>query len=399
MISFDFKQPSILRNMFLAFMGFGVSMGIVFPIFSNLFVEWKEGMLAWFVLSCIAAGISIGLFNFWLLNKMLLQRLKRIGDVANAISQNDVSKSCTLQSNDFIGDMSYSFNLMTANLREMIERITEVSQHLNVASSTLICETQNTQKGVEIQKQDTQQVEEAMHSMNAAVFAMSKHAQSALQAADEASSATTQGSSVVKQTAHSIGLLANEVEEATVVIKRLEHDSGTIVSVLEVIKDIAEQTNLLALNAAIEAARAGEHGRGFAVVADEVRILASRTQASTKEIELTISHLQKASQEAVGVMNRGQQKAHESVQQVNKAGHSLQAIEVAVDTIYQTNSQIANASKDQQNQASRVNESIEHINEEAQKVATGATKTYHSGSEVGRLAKQLSKLVGQFKTH
>jgi methyl-accepting chemotaxis protein len=398
MISFDFKRPSILRNMFLAFMGFGISMGVIFPIFSNLFVEWKEGMLIWFVLSCIAAGVSIGLFNFWLLNKMLLQRLKRIGDVANAISQNDVSMRCGLQSADFIGDMAHSFNLMAANLREMIQRISEVSVHLNSASADMIVETQATQRGVERQKQETQNVKAAMHNMNAAVLTMSNHAQAALQAAADASLATREGSDVVKYTAESIGILAHEVEQATAVIKRLEQDSGTIVSVLEVIKDIAEQTNLLALNAAIEAARAGEHGRGFAVVADEVRILASRTQASTKEIELTIVTLQKASREAVGVMNRGREKAHQSVEQANNAGASLQAIEVAVGTINNMNTQISNVSQDQKKQAGMVNQHVEHINDVAQNVAGGAAKTLDSGSEVGRLAKQLTHLVGQFKT-
>ena len=122
MISFDFSKPSILRNMFLAFMSFGFVMGVVFPIFANLFVEWKDGMLVWFILSCIAAGLSIGLFNFWLLNKMLLQRLQRIGEVANSISNNDISQKCSLQSHDFIGAMADSFNLMSQNLRDMIHR-------------------------------------------------------------------------------------------------------------------------------------------------------------------------------------------------------------------------------------------------------------------------------------
>lgn len=398
MISFDFSKPSILRNMFLAFMSFGFSMGVIFPVFANLFVEWKEGMLIWFIIACIVAGLSIGLFNFWLLNKMLLQRLKRIGEVANAISNNDVSHRCSLESNDFIGDMATSFNLMSHNLREMINRISGVSEELNSASSVMIGEIEGTQSGVKQQQEDTESVASAMSSMNVSVLQMSQQAQEALNSVNEANTATIEGAKVVNHTVSSIQTLAQQVEDAAEVIKRLEQDSETIGSILDVIKDIAEQTNLLALNAAIEAARAGEYGRGFAVVADEVRILASRTQDSTKEIETTIEHLQVASQEAVEVMNNGRKKAVESVGQANKAGNSLKAIESSVSTIYEMNTQIASASDIQRQQADQVNSNVAQISEVAQSVSEGSEKTLNSSSHVGDLATQLSRLIGQFKT-
>ena len=398
MISFDFNKPSILRNMFVAFMAFGFAMGVLFPVFANLFVEWKDGMLVWFIVSCIIAGLSIGLFNFWLLNKMLLQRLKRIGEVANAISNNDVSLNCGLQSNDFIGAMADSFNMMASNLREIIVRIANVSTELNSASADMVRETQTTQAGVEQQKQDTLNVASAMDSMNKAVLDMSNHAQAALSSVDEANSATRKGTEVVNDTVSSIGMLADQVQNAADVIKRLEHDSETIGSVLDVIKDIAEQTNLLALNAAIEAARAGEHGRGFAVVADEVRILASRTQESTTQIESTIAQLQVASREAVEVMNQGREKATESVEQAHEAGQSLKAIEAAVSNINKMNTQISSASDNQRHQAEMVNNNVKQISDVAENVATGAAKTYQSSSQVGDISEQLSSLIGQFKT-
>lgn len=396
--SFDFSQPSILRNMFLAFMGFGFFMGITFPFFADLFVVWKEGMLIWFVLSCIVAGISIGFINFWLLNKMLLRRLQRIGEVANAISNNDISQKCTLQSNDFIGEMAYSFNLMGQNLREMVKRIADVADELNKASEQLNEVTAKTQHSVEQQQQDTVLVASAMKSMNAAVEAMSQEASAALSAADAANSATDKGGQVVNETVQTISRLAEEVEQAAQVIKRLEADSETIGSVLDVIKDIAEQTNLLALNAAIEAARAGEHGRGFAVVADEVRILASRTQDSTKQIEKTIERLQSAAQQAVGVMNRGREQAHLSVNKANAAGDSLTAIKSAVVTIDQTHSHMTKVSQQQRQQAENVNRNIAHISEVAHHVADGASHTNQAGHHVGTLSKQLCKLIRQFKT-
>ena len=398
MISFDFSKPSILRNIFLAFMAFGFSMGVLFPIFANLFVEWKDGMLVWFVISCIIAGLSIGLFNFWLLNKMLLQRLKRIGEVANAISNNDVSQKCSLESNDFIGDMAGSFNLMSQNLRTMINRIADVSNELGSASAEMISETQTAQSGIVQQRQDTQNVAIAMQSMNDTVLEMSQHTQAALDSVNEANTATAKGTQVVNSAVSSIGELAEQVKNAAVVIQRLEKDSETIGNVLDVIKDIAEQTNLLALNAAIEAARAGEHGRGFAVVADEVRILASRTQTSAKEIEETIAHLQTASIEAVRVMNLGSKKANESVEQASDAGKSLLAIESAVSHINKMNTQIATASGHQRQQAEMVNHNIEQIRAVAENVASGAAQTYASSSQVGHLSTQLGKLIGQFKT-
>ena len=398
MISYDFSKPSILRNMFLAFMAFGFVMGTSFPLFAHFFVEWKAGMLLWFILLCIAAGLSIGLFNFWLLNKMLLKRLQRIGDVANAISNNDITLTCKLESNDFIGDMANSFNLMAFNLRTMIERIAEVSNQLNRASNDMVCETQSTQSGVEQQKQDTQNVETAMHSMNQAVIEMSNHAKAALLSVDEANIATEKGAQVVNSTVNSIEELANQVASAANVIKQVEQDSEIIGNVLGVIKDIAEQTNLLALNAAIEAARAGEHGRGFAVVADEVRILASRTQASAKEIENTIVELQTSSRQAVDVMNSGSKKAGESVLQVNQAGDSLKAIELAVSNIGKMNTQISQASEHQQQQANNVNGNVEQISSVAENVSNGANRTYASCTQIDGLSKQLSGLIGLFKT-
>jgi methyl-accepting chemotaxis protein len=379
--------------MFLAFVGFGVSMGLIFPVFANLFVEWKPGMLSWFVVACIAAGLSIGLFNFWLLRKMLLKRLQRIADVAKAISENDITMKCSLQSHE----MADSFNLMTYNLRMMVQKIYDVSLQMNQAAAAMLKEVEVTQGGVDLQKQDTQKVVQAMLVMREALEKVSLQAQDALNAVGIARSEAQQGRENVESSAKSIIALADQVESAAEVMKRLEKDTVNISNVLGVIKDIAEQTNLLALNAAIEAARAGEHGRGFAVVADEVRQLASKTQESTSEIEDTISHLVSVSREAVDVMNRGREQAHQSVTQANTAGKSLASIDQAVKTIYQKNSHIVESTEQQTKQADLVDANIRKVDEASESVVDSAYKTLEASNQVGQFANQLTQLIGQFR--
>ncbi|QKI89323.1 methyl-accepting chemotaxis protein [Thiomicrorhabdus xiamenensis] len=399
MVSFNFSQPSILRNMFLTYIGAGLGMGVVFPLFASLFVNFKEGMLVWFVIACILAGISIGIFNYWLLKERLLKRMMRIGEVANAISQNDISLKCSLKSHDFIGDMANSFNLMAENLSRMVNRIKQVTDELNQASEGMMTVSQNTHEGVNAQKSGTEKVAESITNMTEIAAEMSNNTLAATAAAQQAEKATDSGSQVVNQAIDSIQILAQEVEQTATVIRNLKTDSKNVTSVLSVIKDISEQTNLLALNAAIEAARAGEHGRGFAVVADEVRELAAKTQASAVQIESIIEQLQSVADEAVQVMQNGQEQALNSVTQANNAGKALSMIAEAVKTITQKNLKIEASAEQQKQQSEFVKANMLEIQQVSHNVADGADHTADACQKVSAHAAELQQLVQQFKTH
>jgi methyl-accepting chemotaxis protein len=202
---------------------------------------------------------------------------------------------------------------------------------------------------------------------------------------------------VVRNSVNGIRSLAENVEEAAGVIHRLEQDSEQIGTILDVIRGIADQTNLLALNAAIEAARAGEQGRGFAVVADEVRTLAQRTQQSTQEIQAMIEQLQEGSRNAVQVMELGRQRTEESVDLSSRAGTSLDAITSAVSRITDMNLQIASAAQEQSTVAEEMARNINQISEVSDETSHGAQQTEDASQQLSQLASELQTLVQQFK--
>ena len=235
--------------------------------------------------------------------------------------------------------------------------------------------------------------------MSATVQEVARNAASAAETTQKADEEAKNGRQIVIHTIDLINSLSGDIQKSSEVIKQLEKDADDIGTVLDVIKSIAEQTNLLALNAAIEAARAGEQGRGFAVVADEVRTLASRTQSSTEEIRNMIERLQGGTRNAVKVMGQGSEHSQKTVEQAAEAGAALEAITKAVDQIAQMNEMIASAAEEQGSVAEEINRNIVNVRDVTEQTAEGALQTAASSEEMKTVAGNLHDLVGGFKVH
>ena len=391
------RRPSILRNLLIGFLGFGLAMGAIFPFYAHFFVEWREGMLVWFVIGCLVAGTVIGIVNYWLVNMLLLTKLRRVSEVARAISENDISHQCSIESADLIGEIIDSFNLMTERLREVIGQISNASGRLNTASGTMSEVANETHTGIQQQRLASNRAAEAMGDMMEKIREVTANSGEAADSTREAQQAASSGSSVVEENIRTVDALVDEMGRAGGVMDELADHSREIGGVLDVIRGIAEQTNLLALNAAIEAARAGEQGRGFAVVADEVRTLATRTQQSTEEIQEMIQGLQQKAGEAVEVMGRGRERAQSNAEQAHQAHDSLERITSSVDTISRMTTNIAANAQQQEGVAEDVKQMVLRIQGEADQLSAAAEASASGSSELDQLTSQLQEIVGRFK--
>ena len=344
----------------------------------------------------LALGMAVALFIGRTITRPLRHAVTAMTDIAQG--EGDLTRRLPVTGKDELARLAEAFNLFAEKVRQTVQQVAGSTAQLAAASEEMSQITEQTNQGVQQQQRETEQVATAINEMTATVQEVARHASEASGAARSADNEARGGQSVVDQSIAAINALASEVEQATQVIRDLEQNSESIGTVLDVIKGVAEQTNLLALNAAIEAARAGEQGRGFAVVADEVRSLASRTQESTEEIQGMIERLQVGARNAVQVMESSRERSQASVEQAAQAGGSLAAITRAVATISDMNLQIASAAEEQSSVAEEINRNVSNINDVVQQTAEGARQTHTSSNELARLAGELQQLVGQFKT-
>jgi methyl-accepting chemotaxis protein len=355
-----------------------------------------HSMITW-VTASLALGALISIALAYITIASILDGVKEIEQTAQRLAGGDLKARVDCCTKDELGQIATAFNKMAGKFQGAINQVKDSISQLAAAAEETSAVTSQTTAGINQQLSETSQVATAMNEMSATVQEVARNAVEAASAAQEADSTFHQGKQVIDKVIHAIGELSSEVDEASSVIQQLEVESKNIGSVLDVIKSIAEQTNLLALNAAIEAARAGEQGRGFAVVADEVRTLAGRTQESTTEIEDMIGKLQAGTNNAVKVMASGKEMTQVGVEQAAAAGEALQTINAAVERISGMNTQIASASEEQSSVTEEINRSIVSINEVAEQSATGAQQTSQASDDLAKLADQLKGLVDRFK--
>lgn len=390
------NNKSILRNLFYAFMAFGFSVGAVFPLYAQFFVEWKPGMFVWFTIGCVIAGSSIGLFNYWITKLILVRNLSKIAATAQEVAKKNLQQNCTIKSNDVIGDIIDSFNEMVSTMREMIVNVRLTGMDIDDTSSQLQSMSVRTSSDVGTQQDKIQQLTAVVENLNHTVQDVSQSSISASQSADAADEKANRGKAVLADACSRTNRLAEELSQSAKIINHLEADSTSIGTVLKVITDIAEQTNLLALNAAIEAARAGEQGRGFAVVADEVRTLASRTQASTLEIQAIINRLQKSTSDVVASMSESEAHAKDSVSYSQAAAATLNDIATSVSNISQSSQQMAVRATEQNQLADTIYTNVVDISTFTEKTSDGAKEVARVSTVMHRHAQQLNTLIETF---
>ncbi len=358
-----------------------------------------SGLLRFTLIQIIVLDISIVAVLMFLMSRTVISRLDEITRAVSDMAEGDgdLTQRLDTSKNDEIAELADGVNRFVEKLHATISSVVEVSNELLECAESSQGIARETNDGIHRQQNELDQVATAVTRMAGSNQGVEAHARQSSEFTAEVSERANEGSAVVSRTMEMIHQLSDEMVQAAGVIEALQKDSESIGTVIVVIRGIAEQTNLLALNAAIEAARAGEQGRGFAVVADEVRTLASRTQQSTEEIQAIIERLQNSTGEAVGVMARSRENADSAVKEVVTAGDTIRTITEAVEKIREMAAEIASASREQRELAEEIESKVRCIGEVAEASVRNMDRTTRSNERLHGLSGRLQSLMNQFR--
>ncbi|PVZ43128.1 methyl-accepting chemotaxis protein [Pseudomonas sp. CC120222-01a] len=357
----------------------------------------NEAVAARSLLTSVALlALIVGIVAGWLITQQITQPLRQTLALAARIAKGDLSQLEPVQRRDEMGQLQTRMGEMTVSLRELIGGIDQGVGQLSQAASQLAASSEDTKLRINQQREETDQVATAMNQMSATVQEVAQNAEQASLAATNADQQAQLGDQVVGEAIGRIEQLAGQMDHCLAAMQHLAGESQRIGSILDVIKSVSEQTNLLALNAAIEAARAGEAGRGFAVVADEVRGLAQRTQQSTEEIEQLIDSLHSGTDEVTHLLDDSKRLTEQSVELSRRAGHALGQITDTVSSIQGMNQQIATASEEQSVVAEQINRSVISVRDVSDQTSAASEQTAASSGELEQLGRQLRGMVGRF---
>jgi methyl-accepting chemotaxis protein len=380
-------QPSILRNVLFAFLASGVLMASAFPFYASFFVVWKPGMLTWFVVGCVVAGLIMGAFNYAVMSWVLVTKLKRISQVAGAIAQRDLTLTCSIRSDDTLGEIIDNFNQMAEALRELIRHASKLSDAVRNDATAMTAQAGHIHDRVDELAGRTRQIDTAVADLDQAISEITNRAQYASTQALEAGRVAREGVALARESLVGMERVHTTVNEATAFVERLGKSSEEVGAIVSVIKAIADQTNLLALNAAIEAARAGEQGRGFAVVADEVRKLAEKTTEATAQIGGMIQNIQNETRQAVTAIEQGMNEASTGVRHAKNVEQSLELIANGVSELSASVGEI-NGATSQQSSA------VDQVRANVQAISSLNNETLENSREGVALARSLADQVG-----
>ncbi|MEI7842178.1 MAG: methyl-accepting chemotaxis protein [Gallionellaceae bacterium] len=334
------NTTSILKQLRLSFLGFGLAMGLVFPIYANFFVDWKEGMLGWFFVGCVVAGLTIGIVNSKLLEWLLMRKLKLVATAADRIRKGDLREGCGVRSADTIGEITEGFDSMATGLRETLHEMTNSADLVDATARQMGVSMTSLTSTMEEYRQNEHEVIKVINGMADSSNEILSLADAAGKSSSSADELVRNGVVQVSATEKAISVLDEASRKISSNASSLESSAKEVETAVSAIRAIAEQTNLLALNAAIEAARAGEQGRGFAVVADEVRKLSeqaaqatTRIDAVLKRVGIDVASTVAISEENANAVRDGLRASQASSEIFEQIEHSTSAMKNAVDAV------------------------------------------------------------------